>query len=294
MLTYISDLHRRNLPEQAGFAAKLGGKYRPDATAWAVMALSAAGEQNDVLRSSGLRLTMSQMEDGSIPLSTDHPEAIWPTPWAILAWKDFSEFAEPLQRATDFLLKTTGKHWEKKSDSPMGHDSAIKGWPWIADTHSWVEPTALAIIALRVIGYENHDRTREAAAMLMNRQLNRGGWNYGNTIVFGRELHPMPETTGMALAALGGLVPEKHVGNSLDYLDNYVIRTKTPLSLGWGILGLGAFNRRPAKVEEKLHGCLNRQERYGPFDTTALSLLILALHADEGLIDIFLKSHDNL
>ena len=42
--------------------------------------------------------------------------------------------------------------------------------------------------------------------MMLDRQLPHGGWNYGNTYVFGRELRPMPESTGAALTGLAGQV----------------------------------------------------------------------------------------
>jgi len=273
---------------------KPGGRYRPDATAWAVMALSAAGEKQNDLKSARSRLAASQMNNGCIPLSPDHPEAIWPTPLAVLAWKDSHEFESIREKATDFLLKTTGRHWPNKTGDPVSHDTALKGWPWISNTHSWVEPTALAVIALRATGYENHSRTREAVAMLVDRQLPNGGWNYGNRIVFGKELHPMPETTGMALSAVAGLIPESPVERSLDYLQNYMNSAQTPLTIGWGFLGLGAFGRYPAIARNRLLDCLGRQERYGMYDTTALSLLILAMFTNRGLINIYKESDASL
>jgi hypothetical protein len=286
-----NDLWQRKLPELNGFSAMPGGHYRTDATAWAVMALSVAGATQDSLRSSRHHLAMSQMENGAVSLSPDHPDAIWPTSLAILSWKDSHEFINFLDMATGFLLKTTGQHFTRMPGIPTGHDPALKGWPWISDTYSWVEPTALAVIALRVSGYEKHERTQEAVIMLMDRQLSRGGWNYGNTTVFGKELNPMPETTGMALSALAGLVPESQVERSLNYLNNYIDHAKTPMSLGWGFLGLGSYGRRSGAAENKLPECLNRQGKYGLYDTAALSLVILALCADKGLVDFYKESH---
>ena len=34
--------------------------------------------------------------------------------------------------------------------------------------------------------------------MIMDRQLDRGGWNYGNITIFGKELFPIPDSTAIA------------------------------------------------------------------------------------------------
>ena len=129
----------------------------------------------------------------------------------------------------------------------IGTRYGLKGWPWIEDTHSWVEPTATCVMALRGAGHGQHDRVREAVRMILDRQLPHGGWNVGNTIVFGNELHPMPEGTGSALASLAGVVDEAEVARSLDYLHGEVDRLRTPISLGWGLIGLAAWGRWPVE-----------------------------------------------
>lgn len=81
---YIDKLWERALPE-GGFAAKVGGNYRPDATAWAVLALSAAGTKDDLLEPSRVRLVVSQLKDGRVCALPELPDTYWPTPLAILA-----------------------------------------------------------------------------------------------------------------------------------------------------------------------------------------------------------------
>ena len=268
---------------------KPGGVYRTDATAWAVAALSVVGERPDLLKPARSSLAINQVKNGMVPFSTDHPEAIWTTPIAILAWQGSNEFSSSKDKAIDFLLKTTGVHWTKKPDSPEGHDTAFKGWPWTSKSHSWVEPTALSIIALRITGYEAHERVREALLMLIDRQLTKGGWNYGNTRVFGRELYPMLETTGMALSSIAGMVAKGSVGKSLNYLKSNIGRVLTPITLGWSLLGLSAYGERPDNAELLIIECFNHQKRYGMYDTVMLSLLIVAFLANDGIVNAFKK-----
>ena len=125
--------------------------------------------------------------------------------------------------------------------------------------------------------------------MLMDRQLPKGGWNYGNTLVFGRELYPMADATGMALNALSGQVPKASIARSLQYLTNETIRLRTPLSLAWGLLGLGAWGERPGDSRQWVIETLKKQERYGPFDSSLLSLLLIAYAANRGLSEIVIE-----
>jgi hypothetical protein len=165
----------------------------------------------------------------------------------------------------------------------LAHDTSIQGWSWTQDTHSWVEPTSLSILALRVSGLGEHVRVQEGVRLLIDRQLPAGGWNFGNTLVYGTELYPQPDCTGLALSALVDCVPRSEVEKSIKYLASQVTRVRTPLSLGWGILGLGAWGQKPGQTKGWVRECMSRQEKFGAYDTTLVSLLLLALNSREGL-----------
>jgi hypothetical protein len=222
-----------------------------------------------------------QLPDGRLCVNKAHLASYWPTSLAILAWQDSQPCREAQQRAVRFLLDTTGFHFPRESDAPSVHDSSIKGWPWVGGTHSWVEPTAMAMMALRVTGHGHHDRVKEAVHMLLDRQLPHGGWNYGNTLVFGKELHPMPESTGAALAGLVDMVDRDAVMPSLRYLQGEVARLRTPISLGWSLQGLAAWKLSPPNAKALVERCLANQERYGEYETSALCLLFLGALAAE-------------
>ena len=76
----------------------------------------------------------------------------------------------------------------------------------------------MTLIALEIAGHRAHTRFQEGLRMLMDRQLPHGGWNYGNTIVYGQELHPFIDTTGIALTALAGHVAKEEVKKSIRFL----------------------------------------------------------------------------
>lgn len=273
-------LSTRVLPD-GGLADRPNGQFRVDSTAWGILSLMASGAAADLLDRSRARLKVEQGEDGRVSLSRSHPGSFWPTALAILAWQDSPASQAAQKRAAEFLLGTTGVHIPRKPDAPGAHDTALKGWPWIEDTHSWIEPTALGMTALRAIGYANHDRVHEAVRMILDRQLPHGGWNVGNTLIYGRELHPNPEGTGSALAGIAGVVAREQVSRSIEYLQGEVDRLYTPISLGWALLGLGAWGRWPSNGAALVERCLTSQSRYGEYDTSALSLLCLGALAGE-------------
>jgi hypothetical protein len=272
-------LRRRALPE-GGFSAYPDGEYRPDATAWAVLAFKAAGMPPATFDQALSRLKKSQMADGRVCLAPDHPETSWPTPLAILAWQDLLPYRESHQRAINFLVQQTGKRPVFQIWPPFVRHENVQGWPWIENTFSWIEPTALAMIALKTAGLGSHPRVRGGVQMLLERQLPSGGWNYGNTVVFDQELLPLPDTTGLALSALSGMASHNQVEKSLEYLQKTVKQTRTPFSLGWALSGLGDWCSRPAEGKERVLETLAKQ---GSLDTPVLSLLITIFLRSAGL-----------
>jgi len=288
--------HLQNLADrvvlQGGFSEQSGSVYRSDATAWAIMALDANGAHTNLINPARSRLAAEQRLDGMIALSNDHPDSYWPTSLAILAWYNSIKYSESMQRAASFLLQKSGMALESKSYPIFGHDPSIPGWSWNVHSFSWVEPTALAIIALESAGYIDHPRVQDGVRLLMDRQLPGGGWNYGNTVVYDQELLPQPDNTGIALTALVSKVDRRDIEISLDYLHNRVVSLRSPRSLSWALLGLGSWGQRPSKSKEWILKSLSLQDRYGAYDTTLLSQLCLAFIAQNGTIPFLLPRNN--
>jgi hypothetical protein len=282
----IQAIRGRSLPE-GGFAMQAKEAFRPDATAWAVLALEASGNNRDLTIPACRRLARSQHSDGRVSVIAGHPESFWPTSLAILAWKKIPGFERETELAARFLLATTGKHWLMQDHTVVAHDTSIKGWPWIENTLSWIEPTSLAVLALKLCGYSGHERVSEAARMILDRQLSSGGWNVGATRVFGNELRAIPEFTGHALSALAGLTELNRVELSLDYLSRKIEQLKTPLALSWSVFGLTAWSYRLPEARNWILDSLALQKRYGIYDTTLLSQLLVAYFTSGDLLSLF-------
>ncbi len=282
----VEQLRKRAL-SGGGFAMYPGGDFRADATAWAVMVFAALGVHAELIEPARQRLAAVQLEDGRVSISPEHPSPYWPTPLALLAWQGAPAHQEARRRAAAFLLATTGRQWGGKPQSVAGHDLDLQGWSWRSDTSAWAEPTALAMMALEAAGYGDHPRLAEARRLLLDRQLPDGGWNYGNTTVFGKVLNPMPESTGLVLNALSHQVPRDAVAKSIAYLEGRLPGLLTPWSLGWAILGLSAWGARPAGAPAATQACVARQERFPVYDTSSLALILLASRAAGGLASVF-------
>jgi hypothetical protein len=258
--------------------------YAPDAapatepTALAALTLIAHG------RSAKARLAMdflvsAQSTDGSVGVRQKEPEPQWPTSLAVLAWQAYDKqaYAANIDRAVSWILEAKGKAMEQTSD--MGHNTTLVGWSWAEGTHSWIEPTALHVLALKATAHGEHPRTREAITLLLDRQLPAGGCNYGNTSVLGQMLRPHVQPTGIALLALA---KEQDQGNriakSVAWLRKALSKETTPTSLAWGLLGLAAHGVELANAADWLAAAAKQINNH---DASPHKLCLLALAAAE-------------
>jgi hypothetical protein len=268
-----------------------GWGYRPDtapcAEPTALACLGLLGSQGDrpapapaveIERSAGWLVSL-QRRDGALGVSAALPAPAWTTPHAILLWAAVDGYVTARGRAIDWLLTQEGLT-VPRNDSPSAvadHDTTLVGWPWIDGTHSWLEPTALAVLALRRAGKADHPRVRAGLRLIHDRALAGGGWNYGNRAAFGHDLRPQPGPTGLALLALARTeVPAESIEPAIAYLLHTLPETSAPLSVCWGVLGLRAWDRLPGEAEEWLARALAQALRQPPLGARLAHLLLAA------------------
>ncbi len=260
-----------------GWSYSPSGTVCAEATSLACMALTVRSTRTDVVEEGLALLAGMQHRDGSIPVVRNMEAPAWTTGLAILAWcSAAAEFSFDAQKesAVAWLLRTRSKTIDP-NPSVYGHDTMLTGWSWVADTHAWVEPTAYAVLALRAAGKAAHPRAGEGARLILDRAIPTGGWNYGNPRVYRNTLRPFPGPTGVALAALTDQTADSRIETGITYLRNELERVRSPMSLGWGLIGLSAWGRRPPDAPAWLEESAIRSLRRPPnalFD----SLLLLA------------------
>lgn len=216
----------------------------------ALLAHRDTGPTRQQLAQSANWLSAIQQNNGAVGLSESLTYPHWPTPLALLLWTALGTHAEERRRATEWLLATKGEAIRRGPGDPIGHDTTIVGWPWVEHTHSWVEPTSMAILALRRQDLGRHSRVRDGLRLLRDRAIATGGWNYGNNVVFETTLRPRPAPTGLALLAQAGIAPKSDaIVRAIDYLLRALPSVRSGQSLGWGLLGLSAWGKRPAEAD---------------------------------------------
>ncbi len=227
----------------SGYAAS----GNPAAEPVAMSALTAIAHGKLVAAETACRLlSKSQQRSGSVSVWLDDAWPFWPTSLACVAWKQFemkwpenakSWCRDAYERGTDFLLSTQGETLPQNKD--LGHNTELVGWPWVESTHSWLEPTAMALMALRHCGHQSEPRAVEAMSLLLDRQLPEGGANYGNTFVLGQKLRPHILPSAMTTVALHGVIPVPDpLRNTLKYLRSELNRPMAATSLAWTITAL--------------------------------------------------------
>lgn len=291
--TRISSACRRLLElrgNRPGWGYRAHGPAYTEPTAVGCLALLACRDQYsledpaELVDESASWLADLQQPDGAIGIAADLPTPQWPTAYAVLLWSQLSGFQRPLAQSLRWLQQREGHTFVKTKECVLGHDTSIPGWPWVAGTHPWLEPTGIAMLALCRNQLAGHQRIRDGVRMILDRAIASGGWNVGNSSAFGHELRPQAGSTGIALLALRaaqhGETPS--VTRGCHYLNETLPSTRSPETLGWGLLGLQAWRPRPAETETWL------QESFGNAAAVhnaplRLSLLLLAAAGDATL-----------
>ena len=223
-------------------------------------------------------LAKLQGPDGALGLSATLAAPGWTTPLGLLVWQATGGHEGARRRGEGWLLRQEGERIPHSDDPDhiVGHDTMLAGWPWVAGTHSWIEPSALAILALRRAGLGGHPRVVEGLRLIRDRAIVTGGWNYGNPSAFGHPLRPQPGPTGLALLALGPRDGhDTTVSGAIRYLRQTLPGVRASASLGWGLLGLRAWRSMPAEAERWLAESHERASGR-PDAATKLALLLLA------------------
>lgn len=256
------------------------------------LALLAVGRENLHACRRGVEfLLRAQNPDGSWPaFAGADREGCWATTLALIVLHTLSGHVSPQARAARWLTDFKGRegHWLwrwkfRLFDTKVRFDPDEFGWPWIANTVSWVIPTAFALIALKKACPKSIPgavsmRIKRGMAMLRDRICPGGGWNAGNSVVFGVPLDPYIDATAMALLALADDGNQREVAISLRWLAAAAPSCSSPYSLAWAILALTAYQSATADLVGHLQAAI--QSSSDRLDTSTLASAYLALHPE--------------
>jgi hypothetical protein len=210
-----------------------------------------------------LFLLKSQLSDGGWPAFLGDSEGSWTTALALCTLNSTGDFTAARDKAFRWLYAERGRegHWFwrwkfKTSDRNVRFDPDKYGWPWVTGSASWVIPTAFSIIAIEQFtvcnrSEESEKRIHLGVEMLLDRECVDGGWNSGNSLVYGVPLRPHVEATAIALLALQDEQRTEMVQKSLSWLRQNAASVDSVSSLAWCILTLFVY-------QEPIGGLRNR------------------------------------
>jgi len=265
-----------DLSQQPAIGYLQGSAPAAEATALAALALTADGRGASAEKMAQW-LADEQQASGLVGVRRGEPAPGWPTSLAVIAWaaahKD--RFSKNIGSAVTWLLSHRGKAIDRSQD--FGHNTELVGWAYAEQTHSWVEPTAFGVLALKAAGKSDDPAAREGVMVLLDRQLPGGGLNYGNTVVLGQALRSHVQPTGIALLALAGHSDGTgRLEKSVAWLRRSIGPDTTPLSLGWAILGLKAQSVELPQADEWLEAAAAHVKQH---DRSPHKLALLTLAA---------------
>jgi hypothetical protein len=260
-----------------------------EATSLAVMA--ATTESAETARSGLTHLFDLQRQDGAWPTFQGDPEASWTTALVLCALNGTGEFASARENAFRWLVAERGRegHWLwrwkfKTADHKVRFDPEKYGWPWTPGSASWVIPTAFSVIALKQYTVCNRleaseKRIKLGVEMLLDRMCVAGGWNSGNSVVYGVPLRPHVEATAIVLLALQDEHRSAVIDKSLQWLKLSAANIDAVSSLAWSILCLFVYQEPVEGLKSRLVVLLGNGQNI--HDNATLATAILALNCGE-------------
>ena len=210
-----------------------------------------------------LFLLKSQLSDGGWPAFLGDSEGSWTTALALCTLNSTGDFTAAREKAFRWLYAERGRegHWFwrwkfKTSDRNVRFDPDKYGWPWVTGSASWVIPTAFSIIAIEQFtvcnrSEESEKRIHLGVEMLLDRECVDGGWNSGNSLVYGVPLRPHVEATAIALLALQDEQRIEMVQKSLSWLRQNAASVDSVSSLAWCILTLFVYQESVGAAQEQ-------------------------------------------
>lgn len=211
-----------------------------------------------------LFLLKSQLSDGGWPAFLGDSEGSWTTALALCTLNSTGDFTAAREKAFRWLYAERGRegHWFwrwkfKTSDRNVRFDPDKYGWPWVTGSASWVIPTAFSIIAIEQFtvcnrSEESEKRIHLGVEMLLDRECVDGGWNSGNSLVYGVPLRPHVEATAIALLALQDEQRIEMVQKSLSWLRQNAASVDSVSSLAWCILTLFVYQESVEPLKNRL------------------------------------------
>jgi hypothetical protein len=281
-----------------GWAYFAGKSSRLEPTCWAILSLLDSGDEFPLgqLDASLALLSRWQQRDGFLSDTPNAPPNMAFNGLAALVVRRVRErhpAGVPSQEAVEerLLMGLRAIRGARIGPSPLTpQGDRSQGWPWIDQTFTWVEPTAWCLLALKKARHALSDprfdtRIDEGDRMLLDQCCQVGGWNYGNSEILGKQLHPYVPTTALGLLALQDRRETPEVTRSLGWLRDHQASEPSKSAFSMALMAARVFGEPAEPVDAKLQEQAAGTEGLGNLATTGLALYALtgARHRTDAL-----------
>lgn len=232
--------------------------YMPDQTSYSIeataYALIALRKNAEMVRKATDFLLSVQLPNGGWSTSAGVTEWDFSTYLALIALNtarreqraaiDDAKVAIACQKALDLLQDGRTEFYKPIGRALLmvwrgpSYDYA-RGWPWMAKTFHWVEPTCLALFAIHSAvspGRKILQAADNARIYLAGVSCVDGGWNYGNRSVLGFAVPPMAVNTCQGILAFQSQPQSTVVRSALSYLDKADSEFMSVVETSWSAL----------------------------------------------------------
>jgi squalene cyclase len=279
-----------NQNDDGGWGYLPGQSSTVESTSVAVLALQDKEGVNEIYDRGFDWLIDAQNKDGGWGISTADSQSGWQSTWALIALANGESDPGIIQLAVDWILsfeafKFTDTLTQEQYKDLFSIDQNLSGWPWRPGEASWVEPTALSLIALASASQSkfNNEKIDEAVHYLNDRRCNVGGWNIGSPSMFSKDVPPRTHTTALALLGLNLTAPEVIQPKDITTLKDIIGKEDRPLAIAFGIIALESLSQDTGQQAERL---MSLQEPDGSWERNCLftAAALLALSQDIKLV----------
>jgi hypothetical protein len=258
-----------------------GKVSRIEPTCWIALYLLRASDSEKDLTTDIVRwFAARQREDGFLDDATGLPPNVGFSALAAIVVGSAGLLpAEGARRLLGAVYPTKGVASERTRNR---QDNTLRGWSWLEDTFSWVEPIAWSLLALKKSSAlpqrEQSARIEEAERMLFDRVCRTGGWNHGNSNMFGQELNADIPATALALLALQDRREHPSVQKSIEYLTRQRLAEPAGMALSLTSICLRVYGRSTADVDERLAALAETHSFFNNQHVAAMALYCLTAH----------------
>jgi hypothetical protein len=231
-----------------GWAYARGGSWT-EPTVFVLLAQSVTGVDGASFEAGLKFLSATQRRDGGWSPQPGVEESTWVTALAAFL-PEQAIGAERLRRVVAWLKGQTGREsgWSFRLRQKMAgnNEEYPYGWPWFPGAAAWVIPTSFGILALEkslatgVGDRALRERIADGREFLLARQCADGGWNHGSNQALGYPGDSYPETTGIALAALGHAPKSGRIEFAKETARRHLTSCRTAEGCAWLLMGLAA------------------------------------------------------